>query len=389
MQTEDLLVRFLAKANPVREFSNGVNIDLSTAGKIKEILSPDLNWAYFFEQARSEGVLSLIYKNLSEIDYAKSIVPGDVWERLESSYYTVAVHNTLLYEKLNNILNSFHEANIEIIILKGMDLAQTIYPDIALRPMYDIDILIHKKDFPLVEAKLRGLGYMNSPSYPEDFHKDNMMVDVHWDLMNITRVKSRSKSYRIDIDEIWKGSRLIEISGQKARILSPEHYLMHLCLHLTLHHGLSGLIWFIDIARLIEYHKNEIDWNRFVDDSFRYKIYKPIYYTLCYVKEILGQEIPQFVLDELKPKRQNFLEKKIFNLILSDASLENIRFFFTLSTMTSLLDKLIFLKEIALPSPKVLSAKYNIPSARYIPQYYAIHFKSILSSISKLLQKIS
>ena len=379
MITEDRLIRYFLQADS----------NQSTSRKIKETLSPDLKWAYFLDRARGEGVLSFVYKRLSEIGSVQSIVPESIRRRLESSYYTVATRNTLLYEKLNNILKYFQEAEIEVILLKGVALAGTIYPDIALRPMYDIDILIHKQDFSLVEDKLKELGYINSSAYPEDFHKDNMMVDVHWDLMNITRVKSRMQSYRINMDEIWKNSRIIASNGQKSRILSPEHFLMDLCLHLVLHHGLSGLIWFIDIARLIEYYKNEIDWNRFVDGCLRYKIYKPVYYVLSYVKEILGQEIPGFVLDGLKPKRQNLLEKKAFDSILSGANLDNVRFLFTLSMMEHPLDRLRFLREIALPSPKILSARYGFSTGRFIARGYFIHFKSILSSSLKLLKKIS
>ena len=380
MQRENLLVRYIAK----------VSTDQGDIEKIKEILSSrPINWAYFFDRIRSEGIVSLVYKSLLGIDYAKTVVPEDIWARLESSYYTVAARNTLLYEKLDSILNCLNQAKIEVIILKGMALAGTIYPDIALRPMFDIDILIRKDDFSSVEDRLRGLGYINSPSYPEDFYKGNMMVDVHWDLLNITRVKSRKKSCQIDIDEIWKSSRLIGIGGYEVRVLSPEHCLMDLCLHLSLHHGLSGLIWLIDVARFIEYYRDKIDWNKFIDSSFEYKIYKPVYYTLCYAKEILGQQIPPSVLDGLRPKRQSLLERRIFDLISSGVSLENIRFFFTLSTMEGFLDRLTFLREIGLPSPRVLCARYNISSVRYLPQCYLIHLKYILSSIFKLLQRIS
>lgn len=376
MRSEDLLVRYLIR----------VNGNHPACERIREVLSPDLDWAYFFERARAEGVVSLFYSSLSEIDYVKSLVPEDIWRGFQSCYYTVAGRNTLLSQKLYTILSSFNQSGIEVILLKGMALIHTIYSSIALRPMHDIDILINKKDFFLAENKLKELGYNNSSFYPEDFLKDDVIVDVHWELMNVTRVKSRKKSYRIDIDEIWKSSLPIEIGGEKTRILSPEYCLMDLCLHLTLHHGLQGLMWFMDIARLIEYYKNEIDWNKFIEKSFEYKICKLIYYVLFYVKIVLGQEIPQFVLDELSPARQNFLERKIFDLIMSGASLENIRFFFTLSTMENFLDRLAFLREISLPSPKMLSARYNISSARYIPRYYLIHFKSAFSSIYELLK---
>jgi len=379
MLAEDRLIRNLLQAD----------INQSVSRKVKEALSPDLNWAYFFGRARSEGLLPLAYKGLAGIDYADSVVPEDIRERLHSSYYTIAARNALLYEKLNNILDSFNRMNIEAILLKGIALARTVYSDIALRPMYDIDLLIHKQDFSLVKEKLNELGYVNYPAYPEDFYNQNMMVDVHCDLTNVTRVKSRNRSYNLNIDQAWESSRLIEIEGQRVRILSPEYFLIDLCLHLTLHHGLSGLIWFVDIDRLIKYYKNEIDWRRFVDTCLRYKIYQPVYYVLSYVKEILGRQIPHSVLDELKPKRQNWLEKKVFNSILSGATLENIRFFFTLSMIELPLDRLMFLREIAFPSPRVLSAKYGISPDEPIARGYLTHFKTILSSSLKLLQKIS
>jgi len=357
-------------------------------GDIRRRLSPDLNWAYFFAQARSEGVVSLVYKKLSEINGAESLIPEDTWRKLESSYYTVATRNISLSGKLTTILESFNQAGIEVIILKGMALLHTIYANTALRPMYDIDILIHGKDFPSVESKLKGLGYSNSASYPEDFHKDSMMVDVHWELMNVTRIKSRGRSHCIDLNEVWNNSIAVEIDGEKARVLSPEYCLMDLCLHLAFHHGLQGLMWFSDIARLIEHYKNRMDWHKFIGKSIEYKIAKPVYYVLFYVKSVLGQDMPQFVLEGLRPKRQNLLEKKVFNLLLSGVPVENVRFLFTLSTMENWFDRLAFLKEIALPSPGVLTARYNISSARYIPLYYLIHFKSAVSSCVALLWRL-
>jgi len=376
MRLEDRLVYSLAR----------IDIDQDTNQEIKKTLSPDLNWAYFFEQANNQGVASLIYKSLSGIDYARSIVPETILARLASCYYNVASRNTLLTEKLAAILDYFQKERIEIILLKGIALIQTIYPNIALRPIYDIDILIRPQDFAVVKAGLEELGYFNSVFYREDFYQDNIMVDVHEELINMTRIKSRRKAHRIDMDEVWRSSLAIEINGQKARILSPEYSLMELCLHLTFHHGLQGLIWFVDIARLIEYYKNEIDWNRFIKETSDYRINKPVYYALFYVSKILKQDIPEYVLSQLRPQRQNFLERKIFNMILSGRPLENTRFFFTLINLETFLDKIFFLREIALPSPGILSVKYNIPSLAGTPRYYLIHFNSILTSILKLLQ---
>ena len=181
MQTENQLLRYLLK----------LNFDPGISEKIKQILSPDLNWAYFFEQAKKEGMLSLVYLGLSGIDITGTLVPENIRARLESSYYTIAARNIWLCRKLKTILSAFNRADIEVILLKRIVLIHTVYSNMALRPMYDIDILSYQKDFPLVEAKLKELGYNNSAFFPEEFVKDNMLVDVHWDLVNTARIKSR------------------------------------------------------------------------------------------------------------------------------------------------------------------------------------------------------
>jgi len=96
-----------------------LNIDQATARKIKPILSPDLNWAYFFERAKTGGVVSLTCDSLFKIDHVKSLVPEDIGRRFESCYYTVAARNTLLCQKLNTILSSFNQAGIEVSSLKA------------------------------------------------------------------------------------------------------------------------------------------------------------------------------------------------------------------------------------------------------------------------------
>lgn len=375
MLTEDKLIHYCAGLDSTQEIS--------------EILQPHLNWDYILKRVKNEGLMPLVYSRLSAINGAKSLIPEDSWEKLKSSYYTVAMRNIALSARLEKILDVFNQAGVEVILLKGMALVHTIYPNMALRPMYDIDILIHKNDFSQAKEKLEGLGYFNSAYYPEDFHHDGMMVDVHWEFLNTTRVRSRGKSYAIDLEQAWISALPVEINGCKAKVLSPEYALMELCLHLAFHHGLKGLLWFSDIARLIEHYKEEIDWQEFIEKCAEYKIARPVYYVLLCVQQVLGQQVPQFVLEALKPKRENFLERKFFNLIASGADIENARFLFTLLCIDNLLGRLAFLREIILLSPGVISGRYRVSSIGQIPGAYLTHFKAILLSALKLLRRIS
>ena len=194
----------------------GLNIDENTSEKIREILSQDIKWAYFFERAKSEGVLSLVYENLSKIDNTQLSVPADIWERLKNSYYTTAGRNILICQKLNTILTAFNQAGVKVILLKGIALIHTIYPNTALRPMHDIDILIKKEDLIKANEVLNSLGYLyprNYKNFVENLHlssintlnymgenSSNFFVHVHWHLINATLpldflVRKRDYSY--------------------------------------------------------------------------------------------------------------------------------------------------------------------------------------------------
>lgn len=379
MRPEDLLMRCCAQAN----------IDRNQHNKIKNIIRSGLNWTYFFDKVQREGVAGLIYKSLSQVDNAKSLVPEGLWERLESSYYAIAVRNLRLYQKLVEISSFLKEKEIEFIILKGMALLNDLYSDIGLRPMYDIDILIHKQDFSLVEQTLKKLGYQNSSFYPEDFHKDDMMVDMHWDLTSLVRVRSRQRVHHIDLKELWRDSRIIEIEREGVRILSLEDMLIGLSLHFSLHHGFNGLIWAVDIAELLKKYKKDLDWKKLTEKCYRFKVRKPVYYTLWYVKEILQAQVPSQVIKEIRPQRQNFLEKAIFNLMLKGHTFENVRFLFTLFSMEGFLNRLLFLKEVSFPAPKILKGMYHISSPKLIPKYYLIHIKIIIYSALNMVSKFS
>ena len=75
----------------------------------------------------------------------KTELPAAVREHLKASYYATAARNTLLFRELSRILAALAEAEIPVILLKGVDLAQTLYPDPALRLMGDLDLLDNPK----------------------------------------------------------------------------------------------------------------------------------------------------------------------------------------------------------------------------------------------------
>ena len=134
--------------------------DLAQIGR--DLSHASIDWDRLTERACYHGVAPLLYNNLQHMD------TPDVWSRnalsgLKRAYYATAARNGLLYQALHEMLHALKTKGIPVIVLKGAALAETVYPHRALRPMSDVDLLIHKADLPRVEDTLMGLGYMLRP----------------------------------------------------------------------------------------------------------------------------------------------------------------------------------------------------------------------------------
>ncbi len=69
-------------------------------------------------------------------------------------YQFVLAKNTRLFHALGEILIAFNKNSIQTLVLKGPFLAEHVYGNIGLRPMSDLDILIHQSDSTSVQVIL-------------------------------------------------------------------------------------------------------------------------------------------------------------------------------------------------------------------------------------------
>jgi hypothetical protein len=87
-----------------------------------------------------------------------------------------------LYEELREILAA---AGIPALAIKGVDLAFSVYPNPACRPMTDIDVLVAPDDYGAAGDVLRREGFVPLPEEPRwwpgrTFSRRGEMVDLHW-----------------------------------------------------------------------------------------------------------------------------------------------------------------------------------------------------------------
>ncbi|OAD23097.1 hypothetical protein THIOM_001076 [Candidatus Thiomargarita nelsonii] len=231
-------------------------------------------------------------------------------QTLRTTYLNVAGKNTRLYYELAKVLKVLQNEEIPVILLKGAHLAEVVYESIALRTMCDVDILVRKTDLLKAEKKLLEMGYSSSRveeievvcakcQHLSPLAKQGVApVEIHW------TIESPTSPFTIDVDGLWKRAQPATIAGVKVLALSPEDLLLHLCLHSAYHHFFEqGLRSLCDILETIRYYRNQIDWTLVEHRASQWNAKNPVYLTLRLARELLAAEVPDELLNALKPKK--------------------------------------------------------------------------------------
>src|SRR3990170_6396583 len=281
------------------------------------ITNNDLEWEEAIAMARWHGIIPLLYHRLSK-ENLTGLIPSEVVQELKQEYYKSLFSGIRVYDALRNPLKALSEADAEVIVLKGAALAETLYPEIALRPFGDIDVLVREKDWSKIKETLQELDFraygrdiidlppkltkFDTVEHMHFFNDQGINLELHFDLLQLG-FSMRS------IDEVWKCAARAQIAGVDVQILSPEYQLLHLCVHLN-KHGYRRLIWFADILNLLR--SQRFDWEKLRTIARTEGVLAPVYFTLYYINLFFDELVPSFVMKSLKP---SFIKRFVWQRI--------------------------------------------------------------------------
>lgn len=264
-----------------------------------EQLSTD-QWAEIVELSVRHGVAPLLYYRL-RTHHPDISIPASVAEELRDTYLHSAWKNTRRYHELSKVLQILQNEGIPVIVLKGAALAALIYQNIALRPMCDVDLLVRRNDIWKTSEVFSQLGYENKPSSSP---KRCMQWIRNVKYMNrLIYVEIHPNVYELPHLAPWiNASPKAIASTDNTFILGAEDFLLHLCLHLN-HHFKTGthrLIWWYDIAEVLERYQRELDWNYAIRIAKEHRVEEVIHSILCVINERFHADVPAEVLSQLK-----------------------------------------------------------------------------------------
>jgi hypothetical protein len=237
-----------------------------SARELNELVSRPLNWKFIAEAARSYNIPQLLYYNLRGLP-GRSLIPVALMKDFRKAYHDTVARNMYLCAELRSMLDMFSRKGLEPIVLKGAALAGVAYPDIGLRHMVDIDLLVKKDELGVADNVMTDLGYWRAHGSGSRRHKGHnfhlpayrhslkpVIVEVHWNISASTCDTA--------INKWWTRAVRKNLMGHPILVPSPEDMLIHLSLHLFNHGYENGFVLrgLCDVFETLRHYANEIDW---------------------------------------------------------------------------------------------------------------------------------
>ncbi len=296
---------------------------LENPGVWESSVSEQFNWSALIDQAGRLSISSLVYDRVKSNGMLAHVPPA-----LASQWKLEVVNNQaqnmFRLGRLKEILNLFSLENIPVIVLKGAALAEIVYPQLGLRPMRDVDLLIKEEDISRAEQLLQARGFFCAdqglPKEWYDSHHhivpyvsaDQMLtLELHHHLIAFTM------PVFIPTEDLWERALSVQLAGVACWILSPEDFLIHLALHTACDGFLGKVRVLYDIAEIMKQFRNELDWGALLMLSEKYGVSKFLFYVLWVAQVRMHAGVPDFVLNDLFSKFQGLpLEDRLLKNVL-------------------------------------------------------------------------
>ena len=216
------------------------------------------------------------------------------------------ISNLLLLDELKSICQEFKKHHIETVVLKGGNLAENIYEDIACRPMGDLDILIRSEDRIRSYKILHEMDYfklekgIQDKMLHQEFRKDLKYIHVNLEIHH--RLAKQLYMTNFDLDLIFSNNKM-----------SLEYQLVYQSWHM-IQHGIFRFIWLCDFAETVKRYSNQIEWN--TTEEMKHSFYVSKQFTVS--KKLVGNLLmPHFIpleAEDVRCQELNLTDRMVIDI---------------------------------------------------------------------------
>ena len=336
------------------------------------------DWQSLATQAINHDLLAYLDWICIEQDVSVPEPFNRIWQQATDQ---AKVAHMLRDRARREILKVLGDYKIEVMWIKGIVLADTVYPLPYLRPMRDIDLVVpfHQREqayqilrnrgyelVPLTDSVIAKQPFLLKTGLLHHYHlystKYHLAVELHFQFLDTQNFYSRP--YQIDF--FWNHQSIIQTHDLTYATLSPEAHLLYLCAHIVLQHGEQDfkLVWYLDLDRFIKYY--DIDWDTVVDDANYLGWSYGTGRALAFTQKLFDTPIPSSVIMRLRYHADiepRFVDEP------EDPDTEMVRLLHLLRSL-SLRDQIEFIWRSMFPSQEYMTWYYRIHSDRAVWPYY-------------------
>lgn len=347
---------------------------------LKRLADGITNWASLYEMGAMHGVSPLLYHTLTK-NSLTGILPQGIFARFKSDFYQTVIRNTNLLQIADQAAKKVKH---KIVLLKGADLTQFLYPNIGIRSMCDIDVLVEREHAESIRSILYGEHKVSPPTtvYKSKAHEKlvnileqeakhlapvyypNGRIEIHWNLFG------GYQHYDLT-QQAWKS--IIHVDNESFLYrLSTEFMFLHLCAHVYSHaNTFSCLRMYCDINELIRNKYIDIDWDMLISITEGTNLIEKIKTVLSYTYAFFETPFPEYFINKsILDKKNTILTELINGLYVAKRKAITV-FLHNIYLLNNQSDKLIYIFRTILPKKEWL--KEYMPSYIYYLNYLYKH----------------
>lgn len=286
-----------------------LQMDDERMAEVGHLIQGKIDWDTLVSESARHGTAGLMLKHLSQSPKAEK-VPAEVMDNLRSIYIRIAASGMQQLAEFMKAAEAIAKEGVQVIVLKGAALVETLYGDMGLRPMSDVDLIIKEDDWPKVCKVLKASRYhpveQDFVPLPQKLTRYDVQTHIQCVSPTDTCLEFQFDLFTmgigmLDMDGVWERSLEVAIGGREVRVPGPEDQLLHLLVHAN-RHGCARLKWLVDIAEYLR-QRESIDWKLLETIARREKVTAVIYMTIRHIEHLMQTElVPEEILENLKPR---------------------------------------------------------------------------------------
>lgn len=278
-------------------------------GRADELDLAGLDWDALLAEAARQGVAPLLYQRLLA-GQRLARLPQPAAQALHLAFHRQWGKNQVRMQTLAHVLDLLAAVGIRPIALKGAGLVLTVYDELAVRPMGDVDLLVAPQEFRPALQQLLAHGGSATHDEPFDGAYDlvthhvalvfprisHVMVELHHQWLSLPQ----RQAGLVFIADLRARAQAAQWDGRPVDVLGVEDQVLHLCGHLAIHSAvMQRLIWSYDVDQVIRRAGASLDWEAVAQRAQRYQMALPLRQVLANAHEAWGTPLPDGLLARL------------------------------------------------------------------------------------------